>query len=186
MEDSRIIDLFWQRSDRAVAETDRKYGSYCRTVANNILANREDSEECVNDTYLRAWNSMPDARPQMLSAYLAKITRNLAISVLRRRNSLRRGGGQTALALDELAEIVPAEQSLEAIVESRELAQILDAYLRTLPETERKVFMARYFFTAPVKEIAGKFGFSESKVKTTLHRTREGLKKYIIKKGESL
>lgn len=183
MEDSRIVDLYWQRSDRAVAETDRKYGRYCRTVAYNILANSEDSDECVNDTYLRAWNSMPDARPQALSAYLAKITRNLAISMLRKRNRLRCGGGQTALALDELADVVPAGQSLEAMVEGRELAQILDAYLRALPETERKVFMARYFFITPVKEIAEKFGFTESKVKSMLSRTRTRLRNYLEEEG---
>lgn len=183
MEDSRIVELYWQRNDRAVAETDRKYGRYCRTVANNILENPEDSDECVNDTYLRAWNSMPDARPQVLSAYLAKITRNLAISTLRKRNSLRRGGGQTALALDELAEIVPAEQNMEAVIELREMTQLLDDYLSTLPALERQIFMARYFFMVPIKDIAGKFGFSESKVKSMLSRTREKLRKYLEEEG---
>ena len=183
MEDGKIVELYWQRSDRAIAETDRKYGRYCRTVANNILANSEDSEECVNDTYLRAWNSMPDARPQILSVYLAKLTRNLAISMLRKRNSLRCGGGQTAAALDELAETVPSEQSLEKTVERRELARYLDAYLRTLPETERTVFMARYFYLLPVKEIALRLGFTESKVKSMLSRTRAKLKKHLKEEG---
>lgn len=183
MEDSRIVDLFWQRSDRAVTETDRKYGRYCRTVAYNILENREDCEECVNDTYLRAWDSMPDARPVALSAYLAKITRNLAISALRKRNSLRRGGGQTELALDELSEIVPAEQNVEAVIELREMTQLLDTYLSTLPSAERQVFMARYFFMVPVKDIAGKFGFSESKVKSMLSRTRGKLRHFLEEEG---
>lgn len=183
MEDSRIVDLYWQRSDKALAETDRKYGRYCRTVAYNILENPEDSDECVNDTYLRAWNSMPDARPQVLSAYLAKITRNLAISMLRKRNSLRHGGGQTALALDELAEIVPAEQNMEAVIELREMTRLLDAYLSTLPVMERQIFMARYFFMVPVKDIAAKFGFSESKVKSMLSRTRGKLRRYLEEEG---
>ena len=178
-EDGRIVDLYWQRSERAVAETDRKYGPYCRTVAYNILENSEDSDECVNDTYLRAWNSMPDARPASLSAYLAKITRNLAISTLRRKNTLRRGGGRTALALEELAEAVPSGESLETRIELRELSERLEAFLGTVGTQERRIFMARYFYMAQVKNIAAKYGFSESKVKSMLSRTRKKLKRYL-------
>lgn len=179
MEDGRIVDLYWQRSERAVAETDRKYGPYCRTVAYNILENSEDSDECVNDTYLRAWNSMPDARPASLSAYLARITRNLAISALRRKNTLRRGGGRTALALEELAEAVPSGESLETRIELRELSERLEAFLGTVGTQERQIFMARYFYMAQVKDIAAKYGFSESKVKSMLSRTRKKLKRYL-------
>lgn len=179
MEDGRIVDLYWQRSERAVAETDRKYGPYCRTVAYNILENSEDSDECVNDTYLRAWNSMPDARPASLSAYLARITRNLAISALRRKNTLRRGGGRTALALEELAEAVSSGESLETRIELRELSERLEAFLGTVGTQERRIFMARYFYMAQVKDIAAKYGFSESKVKSMLSRTRKKLKRYL-------
>lgn len=183
MEDSKIVDLYWQRRDAAITETDKKYGPYCKTVAYNILENREDSDECVNDTYLRAWNSMPDARPKALSTYLAKITRNLAISRLRARNSLRRGGGETTLALEELAEIVPAEQNLEAMIERREMTRLLNELLAALEGEERRVFLARYFFMTPVKEIAGRFGFSESKVKSMLSRTRGKLRRYLKEEG---
>ncbi len=183
MEDSKIVELYWQRRDAAITETDRKYGPYCKTVAYNILESREDSDECVNDTYLKAWNSMPNARPKCLSTYLAKITRNLAISRLRAKNSLRRGGGQTALALEELAEVVPAEQNIEAMVERREMTRILNEYLSELEGEERRVFMARYFFMTPVKEIGVKFGFSESKVKSMLSRTRVKLRRYLKEEG---
>lgn len=183
MEDSKIVELYWQRRDAAITETDRKYGPYCKTVAYNILESREDSDECVNDTYLKAWNSMPDARPKTLSTYLAKITRNLAISRLRARNSLRRGGGEITLALEELAEIVPAEQNIEAMIERQEMTRLLNEVLAALEGEERRVFMARYFFMTPVKEIAGSFGFSESKVKSMLSRTRAKLRRYLKEEG---
>ena len=111
MDDSKIVDLYWARSDSAIAETAKKFGAYCRTIAYNVLQNPEDSDECVNDTYMRAWNSMPDKRPSALAPYLGRITRNLALSRVTDKNRLKRGGGEVALALDELDECIASAYS---------------------------------------------------------------------------
>ena len=134
MEDSAIIDLYWAREERALSETDAKYGGYCRSIAHNILKNREDSEECVSDTWLHAWNAMPPQRPSILSSFLGRITRNLSFDRCRRQNAEKRGGGSLPLALDELSECVPAPGRVEQALEARELAEAIDRFLRTLPE----------------------------------------------------
>ena len=146
MDDSKIVDLYWARSDSAIAETAKKFGAYCRTIAYNVLQNPEDSDECVNDTYMRAWNSMPDKRPSALAPYLGRITRNLALSRVIDKNRLKRGGGEVALALDELDECTASAYSLEREVENRELAAALNRFLAQLPETERALFVSRYWF----------------------------------------
>ena len=133
MEDSAIIDLYWAREERALSETDAKYGGYCRSIAHNILKNREDSEECVSDTWLHAWNAMPPQRPSILSSFLGRITRNLSFDRCRRQNAEKRGGGLLPLALDELSECVPAPGRVEQALEARELAEAIDRFLRTLP-----------------------------------------------------
>lgn len=181
MEDAKIIDLYWQRSDQAIAETDAKYGAYCRTIAYNILSSAEDTEECVNDTYFSAWNSMPDKRPKALSAYLAKITRNHALSRVFEKNRQKRGGGELTLALDELDDCVASVYDLEREVEDRELERVMNAFLRSLPDTERQIFLCRYWFLAPVAEIAERFGFSKSKTASMLHRTRKKLQQHLRK-----
>jgi len=183
MQDAEIVALYWQRSDRAIPESARKYGRYCHTIAYNICLNNEDAEECVNDTWLGAWNAMPEARPNLLSAFLGAISRNLALDRFRRQNSLKRGGGETALALEELAECVPGETDVEGALEEKELAQAVDTFLAALPEEERKIFVARYWFLAPTAEIAKKLGFSEGKVKMTLSRGRKKLRAYLEKEG---
>lgn len=162
MDDSKIVDLYWARSDSAIAETAKKFGAYCRTIAYNVLQNPEDSDECVNDTYMRAWNSMPDKRPSALAPYLGRITRNLALSRVIDKNRLKRGGGE---------------------VENRELAAALNRFLAQLPETERALFVSRYWFLAPVAELSKKFGFSESKTASILHRTRGRLRRFLIEEG---
>lgn len=179
MEDEKIIDLYWQRSDQAIAETAAKYGAYCRTIAYNILSSIEDTEECVNDTYFSAWNSMPDKRPKALSAYLAKITRNHALSRILEKSRLKRGGGELALALEELDDCVASAYDLEREVEDRELGRAMNTFLHSLPDTERQVFMGRYWFMAPVAEIAARFGFSKSKTASMLYRTRKKLQQYL-------
>ena len=146
MDDSKIVDLYWARSDSAIAETSKKFGAYCRTIAYNVLQNPEDSDECVNDTYMRAWNSMPDKRPSALAPYLGRITRNLALSRAADKNRLKRGGGEVALALDELDECTASAYSLEREVENRELAAALNRFLAQLTETERALFVSRYWF----------------------------------------
>ena len=183
MNDVQIVDLFWQRSERAIPETDRKYGGYCQAIAYNICGSREDAEECVNDTWLGAWNAMPDARPAQLPPFLGAITRRAAIDSYRRAHRAKRGGGQTALALEELGECVPAPDGVERELEAAELRRALDAFVAALPETERKMFVARYWFLAPVAEIADRLGCSEGRVKTALYRTRGRLRAYLREEG---
>ena len=179
MEDSAIVELYWQRSDRAIPETDKKYGGYCHHIAYNICGSPEDAEECVNDTWLQAWNRMPDARPAALPPFLGAIVRSTAINRFRAARRQKRGGGQTELALDELSECIPAPDGVEQAVEAAQLRQAIDGFLGGLGETERKIFVARYWFLAPIGEIAGKLGCSEGKVKTSLYRTRGKLRAFL-------
>jgi RNA polymerase sigma factor (sigma-70 family) len=186
MEDSAIIDLYWAREERALAESDAKYGSYCRTVAYNILRCREDTEECVNDTWLRAWNAMPPQRPGILSSFLAKITRNLSLDRYKAGRADKRGGGQLPLALDELGDCIPDSRNVEDVVELKELSRVLDRFLRSLPEREACVFLRRYWFVDSTKEIALRYGMAEGSVKSTLHRTRGKLRACLEKEGIAL
>lgn len=179
MDDKTIVDLYWQRSEDAIPETVAKYGSYCRIIAYNILINHEDTEECVNDTWLGAWNSMPKNRPARLAPYLAKLTRWLSLARLRDRNCLKRGGGETSLALEELSECLDSGFDTEKQIERRELAEAIRRFVAGLNEQQRNVFLARYWLLAPVHEIGKKFGFTQSKVKSMLMRTRCALKDYL-------
>lgn len=183
MKDSEIIDLYWQRNQMAIAETDKKYGSYCGTIAYNICGSREDAEECVSSTWLRAWNLMPDQRPKILSAFLGTITRNFAINRKNAEQAQKRGSGQLTLALDELAECIPAENSPEKSVELMELKEAVDDFLSRLPEQERRIFLCRYWFMASTVEVANRMNCSQSKVKTTLFRTRGKLRRYLQEEG---
>ncbi len=183
MEDRKIVDLYWQRDENAIPETAAKFGGYCRTIAYNILADAEDAEECLNDTWLRAWNTMPTNRPNKLAPYLGKLSRWISLTRLREKTSLKRGGGETELVLDELAEAVDAGADVEKAVELKELNAALRRFLKNLGETERQVFLARYWFIASIAEIAEKFGFSESKVNSMLHRTRKKLLAYLKEEG---
>ena len=183
MEDSAIVDLYWQRSDRAIAETDRKYGRYCQTIAFNICGTREDAEECVSDTWFRAWNLMPDQRPRGLTAFLGCITRNFAINRVKERNRLKRGGGETSLALEELEECLPGPGDPERAVEERELQAALGRFVAGLGEQEGKVFVLRYFYLVPVAEIAERLRFSQNKTKSMLLRTRTRLRRFLQEEG---
>lgn len=183
MEDTKIIDLYWQRNDLAIQETDNKYGRYCFKIANNILANLEDSEESVNETYWKAWDSMPPHRPDILSAFLGKITRSISLNMWRSRTREKRGGGEIPLALDELSDCIASGFDVEQNIEQRELTRAINRFLGTLPETERDVFVSRYWFLASVREISAKFNFSQSKTKSMLFRTRDKLKKHLQKEG---
>ena len=181
MEDGQILDLYWARSESAIAETAAKYGGYCYTIAIHILTNNEDAEESVNDTYLAAWNAIPPRRPKLLAPFLGRITRNLAIDRLRTRNRDKRGGGEAALALEELEEVVGGSESPESAALQKELADSINRFLDQLPRTERRVFLLRYWYVEPIADIAEKTGFSPSKVTSMLHRIRGNLKKQLIK-----
>ena len=183
MDDARIVDLYWARSERALEETERKFGAYCRTVAYNILSDASDAEECVNDAWMKAWNSMPTDRPRRLAPYLGKMTRWLSLSRLREKNSLKRGGGELPLVLDELAEALDSGADTQKELELRELERALRRLIEALGKDERDVFLSRYWYMAPIAEIAEKFGLTESNVKTMLHRTRKKLMKRLKEEG---
>ena len=186
MEDTEIIALYWARDERAVSETAEKYGRYCHSVAYRILQNKEDSEECVNDTYTGAWNTIPPHRPELFSAFLAKITRRISLNRLRSKTTERRGGGQYTVTLEELTECIPSSLSAEDTLETHELTRIINKFLDGLPTDERRVFLCRYWYLDPIKDIAKRFSFGESKVKMMLKRTREKLLIHLEKEGITL
>ena len=182
MEDSKIIDLFFERSEQAVGELDRKYGAVIRKTASNLLRDRQDAEECVNDTYLGVWNSIPPHRPEPLIAFVCKIARNLAVSKLRSETAAKRGSGAD-LVLDELAEIIPSGEDIEKTYETRELLDGVNRFLETLPYDDRYLFVRRYFFADPVRDIAAAMHAKESRVSARLFRLREKLRKTLKKEG---
>ena len=181
MEDSLIVALYRQRDETAIPETEIKYGRFCFSVAERILRNSEDAAECVNDTYLAAWNAIPPHRPEKLSAFLGKITRRLALKKLRDRSADKRGGGSVDLSLDELEECLPSGRTVDESVDLAVLTEILNDFLAALPVEERRVFLRRYWSFDSVGEIAARFGFGESKVKMTLKRTRDKLRARLQK-----
>lgn len=183
MDDSAIVDLYWQRSDMAISETDQKYGRYCHAIAYNYVANNEDAEECVNDTWFRAWNLMPDKRPSVLPAFLGNITRNIAISLYRTKSRKKRGGGEMELALEEMAECIPATADLEREYESKEFETAIGNFVKGLSETEQKVFVSRYWYLASISEISRWLRFSQSKTKSILFRVRNKLRTYLQEEG---
>ena len=182
MEDQGILELFFARSEQAIAETDRKYGGYCYSIAYNILSSKEDSEESVSDTYLAAWNLIPPRKPNFLNAFLGKITRHISIDRWRRLGAKKRGGGEVTLALEELGDCADGK-SLEAEASRRELNRLLNAFLASLPETERNVFLCRYWYLDSVETIGTITGFSQSKVTSMLHRTRGKLRTLLSQEG---
>ena len=209
MEDSRIVELYMNRDESAIAESQSKYGRYCFAVARNILNDSEDAEECVNDTFLAAWNAIPPHSPQILSTFLGKITRNLSIDRLRHLRAQKRSalktqtdtdidgsviqitGAQYDLSLSELEEVIPSEQRPGGTVtdtvgeelEAKELGRAISAYLRTISEEARKLFIYRYYDMESVKDSAALLGISEGKAKTLLFRTRAGLKTFLQQEG---
>ncbi len=183
MEDTKIIDLYFARSEQAIQETDNRYGGYCYSIAYNILTDELDAEESVSDTYMAAWNAMPPTKPAILRAFLGKITRCIAIDRWRKRASFKRGGGEMILALEELEDCAAQGQSIEETFQQKEAAQALNRFLSTLPETERDVLLCRYWYMDKISDIAERTGFSASKVTSMLHRTRGKLKAFLQKEG---
>lgn len=183
MNEQLIIQLYWNRSEKAITETAKHYGNYCFKIAYNILNNNEDSEECVNDTYLKTWNTIPPKRPSSFAAFIGKITRNLALDRFDRATAQKRGGGQVSLALEELRECIPDVKTTEDKIEDSILAEVLNKFLIDLPPELRKMFMQRYWELMPIKDIAKNNGFTDSKVKMSLKRTREELKCFLEKEG---
>lgn len=184
MNDKEIMFLFEQRSEEAIKETEKKYGAYCSRIAYGILRNEEDVKECLNDTYLQAWNSIPPNNPENLATYLGKITRNLSINKARNQKRKKRGGGQVELALEELEGCIPSVKgNAEQRLEHREIKRVINGFLAEQPERERIVFVQRYWYLLSIREIASQQEISESKVMSLLFRQRKRLKKVLEKEG---
>ncbi|MCL2817167.1 MAG: RNA polymerase sigma factor [Clostridiales bacterium] len=182
MDDKLILDLYWARSESAVSKTAEKYGKYCFAIAVNILQNKADAEECVNDTYLKAWEAIPPQRPEIFSSFLGKITRNLALNKCKERKTKKRGGG-IALLLSELEDCIPSAGTVESEYESQTVIEAINACLLSMDRESRVVFVRRYWYADPVKAIAARFQMSESKVKSMLFRARKTLKAHLEKEG---
>ncbi len=183
MEDNSIVDLYWARDERAIEVTSDKYGRYCYSIAYNILGSKEDSDECVNDTYLGAWNSMPPHRPAILSTFLGKITRSLSLKKWRDKTRLKRGGCQADITLEELQECIPTGSNIEEELEAKELVGVVNEFLKELPLEERRIFLRRYWYFDSIEDICKRFGYGKSKVKMKLFRTREKLMKSLEGEG---
>ena len=181
MEDAAIVQLYWDRDEQAIPVTAKKYGAYCHTVAANILQSPEDAEECVNDTWLGAWNAIPDARPTRLGAFLCKITRNLSLDRLRYRTRLKRGGAVTVL--EELRECIPSRTDVAETLERRELLEAVNAFLAELPAQERTAFVGRYWLMLPMQDMARHLNCREGTLKSSLHRTRKKLRRHLEQEG---
>ena len=186
MRDEEIIALYFARSERAIAAAQEQYGSYCRAIARNILGSEDDAEECVNDTLLRAWNAIPPQRPARLGAFLGTIARNVALNRLERDRAEKRGRGQGELALSELEECLPAPRGVEEALEERAAVRAVEAFLRAQPPSRRRMFIRRYWYASPIREIARDWGYSESKTASLLRRMRDALKKYLEQEGITL
>lgn len=181
MDDKSIIELYFARDEQAIKETDARYGRLCYRVAYNILGNNEDSEECVNDTYVGAWNAIPPAKPDSLSAYLCRITRNLSLKRIESETRQKRAG-EALVSIDELAEVLP-DGRISDRVSDGEIARAISDFLRSEKRDARNIFIRKYYFFEPLKDIAKRYGFSESKVRNTLYHTRKRLKEYLIREG---
>ncbi len=181
MDDQQIIDLYFDRNEQAITETDVKYGKLCHSIAYNILSNREDSEECVNDTYIGVWNAIPPTRPDNLMAFVCRIARNLSLKRLEYLKREKRSA-DVILSLDELSAVLPDERYAPD-VSDEDVGRLISQFLRTQKEDVRNVFIRKYYFFDSVKEIAERYSFTESKVKNMLFYTRNKLKDYLIKEG---
>lgn len=186
MEDSQIVALYIKRNEQAIAETAAKYGKYCFHIASNILGNPQDAEETVNDAYIGVWNAIPPHMPAVLATFVGKITRRIAIKRWQEGRVQKRGGGETALVLEELSDYISGRESPETELETAELRRALNRFVQRLPQPERSVFVCRYWYLDPVADIAARFGFSQSKVKSMLSRTRKKLYAYLKKEGIDL
>lgn len=186
MTDQEIVALYWQRSEEAVQQSQARYGGYCLAVAGRILASRQDAEECVNDTWLAAWNAMPPHRPARLSTFLGKLTRNLSFNRYKARRADKRGSGQLPLVLDELGECVSGREDVEETVDRKELIRALDDFLTALPRRSRDLFVRRYWYADPIAAIARRYGRTEGSVAMDLSRTRRKLKAYLTERGFDL
>ncbi len=183
MHDNEIVEMYFARSEAAISETDKKYGGYCRTLTYNILYSREDSEECVNDTYMKLWEVIPPQRPMKLGVYIAQVARRLALNMRRKMQTIKRGGGMSQAVFDEIAECMASDKTVESSADDDALVAALNGFLASLDGEKQKMFMKRYYHFCSTADIAEEMHCSEEKVRTTLHRVRERLKKHLEKEG---
>ena len=181
MEDRHILRLYFSRDEAALSATAEKYGNYCRSIAHHILGNAEDAEECVNDAWLGAWNTIPPKQPENLATYLGKLTRNAALGRVRTASAQKRGGGQYTLALEEIEDCIPAPGGVEEAVDAAALSKAIETFLRALPARHRRVFIQRYWYLSPVSAIAADCGMTAGAVSTLLSRLRTQLRVYLEK-----
>lgn len=183
MEDSEIVRLILERDEQGLTEAITKYKSYCAKIALNILYSQEEAEECVNDAFLKLWELIPPNKPEMLSTFIGKLTRNLAINRYRQTLTQKRGSGETAIAFDELSAVISDNTDIANEAERRELLDEINKFLRKLPEKKRNIFICRYWYCDSVQDIAARFSVSESNVSVILNRTRQKLREYLQKRG---
>ena len=183
MTDDDIVKLYWDRNETAITESSGKYGAYCSSIAYNILCNRDDADECVNDTWLHAWNAMPPQKPSILSAFLGKITRNLSFDLYKKIHREKRGGDGIDLVLDELAEIVSGGEDPADAYDTAELTRDINLFLDSLSDDKRNMFVLRYWYADSVSSIAKRFGTTENTISVTLNRLRKSLKTYLTERG---
>lgn len=183
MDDHAIVALYWQRNEAAITATAAKYGKYCFAIAYGVLGNENDAEESVNDTYLDAWNAMPPSRPLVLATFLGKITRRISIDRWRRRNAGKRGSGQMEAVLDELTDCIASGDNVAETVEQQMIAERINAFVKSLPDAEQRIILCRYFYMDSIEDIAKRFGFSQSKIKSMMLRTRKKLRAFLEKEG---
>ena len=183
MDDSRIVELYWNRDESAIAETKKKYDNYCFAIARSILHNQQDCEETLSDTYLATWNAIPPHHPLNLSTFIGKICRRLSLNKWRSLSAEKRGGGEVPVSLDELEECIADERSLRESLDDQMIAETIDEFLSTLKDDQRNVFVCRYWYFDSIEDISKRYHFTQSKTKMMLKRTRDALKDYLIKEG---
>lgn len=186
MQDHDIIELYFARDERAIKESSDKYGDYCLSIAQNILKNLQDAEECVNDTWLRTWNAIPPARPDRLQQFLGSITRHVSLDHYRRNHRKSVAGNETAVALDEIQDMLASNVNVTSQVEEREMVAAIDRFLWSLPERECNLFIRRYYHMDAIKDIAKRYGLSVANVKKILSRTRARLREFLEKEGYTI
>ena len=186
MDDRDIIALYFRRAESAIDETAKKYGKYCFSISNSILRNHQDAEECVNDTYIRTWKSIPPTKPSSLSAYLAKIVRNISLNRIKAQNAQKRGSGEYELVYEELTGIISSTQSVEDMIDEIFLRDLINRWLETLSPEQRMVFVGRYWYFDSISTISSKMNFSVSKTKMILLRLRNELREYLESEGVHL
>ncbi len=183
MEDGYIVSLYWERSEEAIPQTAEKYGLFCYTIAKNILTFHEDAEECVNDTYLQAWNAMPPHKPQCLRTFLGKLTRNISFNRYKHNTAAKRGGGQMDLVLHELGDCVSGSDDVQSELERKLCVEAINDFLKNIPQQQRSIFLCRYWYTDSISDIARRFQMTTGAVAMTLSRLRQKLRRHLAKQG---